>query len=519
MRTKLVTAAVLGLCTAPAVAQQAGTIELGGFIRYNRYDESFNTSGENANKWGGGGRLGYFFSRRWALELDASGNATDVANYFVGFQSTALTYYPIHLRIMFNHRFGENHPLFWFAGAGPVYNRYGKDVPGEPGFKGSDFGGGVITGFRAMLTSYLAFRVDGTFDYVPSPNNGKDEIVSQANGITLAEPPNKNTTLGLQAGLSVLLGMCNRSGDGTTISPTSANVAPGGTVTFIGNATNCGHPDRVVYSVSGPGAVSPAGVYTASQAGSAVVTACGQRNRLCSTARVTVAAPAPPPPPPPPPRTLVRCEATPSNAQPRIDQPVTITVTCYYSDGTTETTQVTGLVSPGGDVAGSAISFGTPGTKVVTVTIPGGRTLTTNIDVQQINITVSDSAFFQFDKSQIYRPQDQQSLNEVAEVLKAHPEVKLSIDGHADADGTVAYNERLGMRRATAVRNYFASRGVAVDRMTIVLRSFGECVPVAPNATAQGRAMNRRAEIKEFGNTPPGEADAKCAEQGRSRKP
>jgi outer membrane protein OmpA-like peptidoglycan-associated protein len=75
------------------------------------------------------------------------------------------------------------------------------------------------------------------------------------------------------------------------------------------------------------------------------------------------------------------------------------------------------------------------------------------------------------------------------------------------------------MRRATALKSYLQRQGVPVDRMTIVLRTFGECVPSESNETAEGRAMNRRAELREFGNTQPGPGNAVCAEEGRTRKP
>jgi len=525
MRKNFLLFAILGgWCATQASAQERGAIEVGGFVRYNWFDKSFDTSEKGTNQWGAGGRLGYFFSRHWELEADVSGNATDVKDFFKGFQSTALTYYPIHLRLNFNERLGARSPFTWFLGAGPAYNRYGKRVVGEPGFHGSDWAASAITGFRGMLTSWLAFRVDGTLDYIWNPNSGKPEIVGQAAGITAASPPSHNLNLGAQAGLSVMLGMCNRSKDGTTISPTTATVQPGGTATFNATATNCGHPDHVVFTVSGPGTITPAGVYTASGNGSATINACGQRNRICSTATVTIATPPPPaavPPPPPPPgaRTLTRCELTPATATVRIDQPVTYTVTCYYSDNTSEVVQSFTLSSPGGRVTGNAIAFAAPGTKNVTAQIPNGPTLSATIDVQQLTIVVRDSAFFEFDKTVVYRTEDQGRLNEIAKVLKDHPDIKLTIDGHADADGTVKYNERLAMRRAESLKKYLAGQGVPVDRMTIVLRSFGECVPVAPNSTDEGRALNRRAELKEFGNTMPGPGNAVCKEAGRERKP
>jgi outer membrane protein OmpA-like peptidoglycan-associated protein len=519
MRKNLLMAAVLGLCATQASAQGRGVIEVGGFVRYNWFDKSFDTSEKGTNQWGGGGRLGYFFSNHWALEADASGNATDVKDFFVGFGSTALTYYPIHLRIVFNKRFGEDSPLSWFLGAGPGYNRYGKDLPNEPGFHGSDWAASAITGFRAMLTSWLAFRVDGTLDYIWDPNNGKPAVVGQFGGISAAEPPDHNLNLGAQAGLSVMLGMCSRSKDGTTISPSTASVRAGETAAFSGTATNCGRPDQVVFTVSGPGSVDASGVYTASGSGTATVTACGVKNHLCSTATVTIAPPAPPPPPPAAARTLTRCELTPATATVRIDQPVTYTVTCYYSDGSSEGVSTFTLTSPGGTVTANAISFATPGTKNITATIPNGPTLSAIVEVQQLNIVVRDSAFFEYDKTVIYRSEDQSRLNEVAKVLREHPDIKLTIDGHADADGTVKYNEQLAMRRAVSLKSYLASQGVPVDRMTIVLRSFGECVPVAPNSSDEGRALNRRAELKEFGNTVPGPGNAVCREAGRERKP
>ena len=519
MKRNLVMASLLALgVAAPAVAQNKGTIELGAFVKFTDYDNSYGTARKSANSWGGGGRLGYFFSSKWALELDGSANATDVIEFFDGFESTALTYYPFHLRLLFNQKLGSNSPFTWILGAGPGYNRYGKEVAGEPGFKGDDWGAGALTGFRAMLTNWLAFRVDGTLDYIPSPNNGSAEIVGQASGITEAEPASKNVNLGAQAGLSLMLGMCKKDRDGTTISPTTATVTTGGTVSFSGTATNCGKADEVVYTVSGPGSIDQTGRFTATSAGNATVTACGRKNRLCSTASVTINAPAPPPPPPSA-RTLTRCEVTPATSQPRIDQPVSYTVTLYYSDGTSQPMSGATFVAAGGNINGNTISWSTPGNKTITVTCGPGVTGSATADVQQFRITVRDSAFFEFDKTVIYRQDDQRQLNEIAKVLIEHPDIRLIIDGHADADGTVKYNERLGMNRANSLKNYLAKQGVPVDRMTIIMRTFGECVPVEPNATAEGRAMNRRAELREFGNETPGPGNASCAEAGRERNP
>jgi outer membrane protein OmpA-like peptidoglycan-associated protein len=515
MKRLIAVAALLALTAAPVVAQQKGTIELGGFGKYTRYDKSYGTASKNRNSYGGGARLGYFFSPKWELEADGSINATDVVNFFKNYGSTALTYYPFHARLLYNQKLGDESPFTWILGAGPAYNRYGKRVAGEPGFKGSDWGIGALTGIRAKLTNWLAFRVDGTLDYIPSPNNGKTAVVSQAQGIVASSPASSNTNLGAQAGLSLMLGMCNKGGDGTTISPSSANIMTGGSASFSSTATYCGKPDAVGYTVSGPGSIDQMGRYTAAGVGTATVTACGKKNKLCSTATVNVTAP----PPPAPPRTLNRCELNPSNSSPRIDQPVAYSVIGYYSDGTSAPLSSATLSAPGGSMSGNSISWSTPGVKTVTANCGNGLSASASADVQQFLIVVRDSAYFNVDKTVIYRTEDQGRLNDIAKVLIAHPDIRLVIDGHTDADASVKYNERLGMNRATAMKNYFAKQGVPVDRMTIILRTFSECVPVESNATTEGRTMNRRAELREFGTQQPGPADASCAEAGRERKP
>jgi len=503
---------------APAPAQQKGSWEVGGFGRYTDYDKSYEIARQSANGYGGGGRLGYFFSRNLAVEADGSGNWTDVIEFFTGYQSTALSYYPFHLRLMFNQRFGDEGPVSWFIGAGPAYNRYGKQVEGEPGFRGDGFGSdwalSGITGFRLHLSRALALRVDGTVDYVMSPNNGKDAVTTQFAGIG-GDPATKNLNLGAQAGLSLLLGTCSKAADGTTIAPTSASIQTGGSASFSATATHCGKPDAVVFSVSGPGSVDGSGRYTSSTAGTATVMACGLKNRLCSTASVTVT-------PPPPPVTVTACELAPATATTRIDQPVNYTLTRVYSDGRREPVAGFGLQSTGGSVSGSSLSWSTPGAKTVTATAancpPAGASAA--VEVQQpISIVVHDSAYFEFDKTTVYQSADQTRLNELARILREHPGIRLVIDGHADADGTVKYNDGLGMRRAQAVLAYLRGAGIPVDQMAIEVRSFGECQPMASNQTAEGRALNRRAEIHEVGNSPYAQASASCAEAGRSRRP
>src|ERR1700730_15867308 len=99
---------------------------------------------------------------------------------------------------------------------------------------------------------------------------------------------------------------------------------------------------------------------------------------------------------------------------------------------------------------------------------------------------------FDFDKYNI-RPQDAAVLDEAAEILKAHPNVTVNVNGYCDAIGSVRYNLKLSERRANAVVSYLADHGVAESRMTP--HGYGKTNFVATNKTAEGRAQNRRVEL------------------------
>jgi OOP family OmpA-OmpF porin len=77
------------------------------------------------------------------------------------------------------------------------------------------------------------------------------------------------------------------------------------------------------------------------------------------------------------------------------------------------------------------------------------------------------------------------------------PSLKVDVAGHTDWIGTDAYNQALSERRATAVKDYLVRKGVAAGRIRTY--AYGESQPVAPNTTAEGRALNRRAEISTKG--------------------
>ena len=99
---------------------------------------------------------------------------------------------------------------------------------------------------------------------------------------------------------------------------------------------------------------------------------------------------------------------------------------------------------------------------------------------------------FQFDRAELTEP-SKATLDEIATRL-AKQDLKVTIEGYTDDRGTEQYNEQLGQRRAEAVRDYLASKGVPAQNLEIA--SGGETKPVADNASTEGRAHNRRAEVR-----------------------
>jgi len=87
-----------------------------------------------------------------------------------------------------------------------------------------------------------------------------------------------------------------------------------------------------------------------------------------------------------------------------------------------------------------------------------------------------------------------QTLEEVAASLIAWIEVKVEIQGHTDSTGSAAKNLSMSQERAEAVKTYLYNKGVSADRM--VAKGYGKEVPVADNKTKEGRALNRRVELK-----------------------
>ncbi len=107
-------------------------------------------------------------------------------------------------------------------------------------------------------------------------------------------------------------------------------------------------------------------------------------------------------------------------------------------------------------------------------------------------ITLSGSVLFPTDKSELL-PGAAERLNQVADALKEQPERSVTVYGYTDSQGNDSYNMTLSQKRADSVRTYLIGRGIPTD--VIVAEGKGKADPVATNATADGRANNRRVEI------------------------
>jgi outer membrane protein OmpA-like peptidoglycan-associated protein len=109
-----------------------------------------------------------------------------------------------------------------------------------------------------------------------------------------------------------------------------------------------------------------------------------------------------------------------------------------------------------------------------------------------IVLNMPSDVTFAVDQSDI-QPQFYPVLDDVAGILNSYPQTLIDVVGHADATGPDDYNQALSERRASSVAGYLVSRRVIQDRLYVA--GMGERAPVASNATAEGRAQNRRVEI------------------------
>ncbi|BDG07209.1 OmpA family protein [Anaeromyxobacter paludicola] len=215
--------------------------------------------------------------------------------------------------------------------------------------------------------------------------------------------------------------------------------------------------------------------------------------------------PPPPPPPPPAPEPAAAASFDPAPGHFTGAQQVTITsatpgaVIHYTTDGSAPTADspvYTGPITVSKDttVRAIAIAPGAPpsaeSTAAYTIAPPAPPP---RVSVTEKKLELTEKVFFDTGKTRI-KTQSHALLDEVATVLKQHPEVKhVVVEGHTDDVGGAASNLKLSKGRAEAVRAYLVKKGVEASRLSA--KGFGETRPVADNKTPAGRDANRRVEF------------------------
>ncbi|HRX31428.1 MAG TPA: OmpA family protein [Tenuifilaceae bacterium] len=113
--------------------------------------------------------------------------------------------------------------------------------------------------------------------------------------------------------------------------------------------------------------------------------------------------------------------------------------------------------------------------------------------ISKNEIIVMRNIFFETDSYQL-KPESTVELDKLVELLKQNPTLKIQISGHTDNQGTEEYNIALSENRAKSVVEYLISKGISPERLTS--KGYGESMPISTNNTDEGRAQNRRTEMK-----------------------
>jgi peptidoglycan-associated lipoprotein len=211
----------------------------------------------------------------------------------------------------------------------------------------------------------------------------------------------------------------------------------------------------------------------------------------------------PPPPPPPPPAAAPTASLT---ANPATIQPGQSTTLSWRTENATDVT-IDGIgkvdangsqtVQPADSTTYRLTAKGAGGsqdaTARVTVTAPpppppAQPSLT---DEQAFAQQVKD-IFFDYDKYDV-RPSDQQVLQQNAAFLQSHPNVRITIEGHADERGSTEYNLALGDNRARAAMQGLVQAGIPADRIRVI--SYGKEKPFCTESNEQCWQENRRAHF------------------------
>jgi len=483
VRTGLVTALLLLAGGMPLHAQKPGTVEIGAFGRFTKFESKLNFD----DRFGVGGRLGVFVLPNLALEGDVSYTRTKSKG------NLDVRYTPVHGRLIYNIPLADNAAVL--VGAGYVRNIF------RANYRETNHGIGGLFGVRFGLGSLAALRLDAFGDYIPTA----ETVNPQLPGV---QAKKSNFHLGGQAGLSLLLGG-KRDGDhdrdGVKNSIDACPDTPAGDAV---DARGCSLPkdadrDGVVDNLDrcpntpagtrvdaagcplakdadGDGVVDASDKCPNTPAGTAVdANGCPKDSDGDGVADANDKCPNTPA------GTGVDATGCPSDSD---------------RDGVTDARDVCPGTPAGAKVDRYGCAFDSDGDGVTDdkdlcpATVAG-----MSVDAkgcpslfQASQPLVLLGVNFETGKA-VLLPSSKGVLDQVAQSLVDNPDVNVEVGGHTDHIGSAAANLRLSEARANAVRDYLIGKGVAAGRMTA--KGYGEDNPVADNATVAGRAANRRVEL------------------------
>jgi outer membrane protein OmpA-like peptidoglycan-associated protein len=451
MKLSCATTAVLAaVCASPAIAQRAGTIELGVFGRFTHFDPSLVYD----NSFGIGGLLGVYVAPGLAIEASAAAQPTT---------STALgslTAVPLYARLVYAAPVAARAAVL--VGAGYVHQTYHRNRTGwEDGLNG-------LLGVRFDLGNRATARIAAIADYFPSPLN-------EATGI------GDNWDFSFQAGVGLLLGspaVTDEDHDGVLDAADACPHTPRGEVV---DARGCVVPkdadadgvvdanDRCPDTPAGDRVDANGCSLPKDRDGDGVVDGIDQ----CPATPAGVAVDATGCPVDLDgdgvPNSLDKCPNTPAGT------PVDA-VGCPLpkdSDGD-------GVLDPVDKCPATPV-----GQRVDAIGCPVLFTgLQRTLVLEGVNFETGSANL---------TDQSHHTLDRVAASLNAYPDLRVEVAGYTDSRGGAAVNLRLSQQRADAVRAYLVSQGV--NPLQLRSRGYGTAQPIASNATAVGRARNRRVEL------------------------
>jgi outer membrane protein OmpA-like peptidoglycan-associated protein len=483
IRSLYVASAILFGIASPAFAQKAGTVELGGFGRYTKFDSDLNFD----NKFGFGGRLGIFLVSNLAIEGDASYTQTHSSG------GNSLKAIPVHARLVFNVPLGGLGALL--LGGGYTRQLF------RSAYRETTSGVGGLAGFRIGTGSVVSFRAEATGDYIP---NAESRFASpQLAGITQTK---SNLHWGGQAGLSLLLGAkrnYDKDRDGV---PNRVDKCPSTPLGDRVDAAGCTLPKDEDHD----GVVDAQDKCPGTPSGTKVdATGCSQDGDGDGVIDVQDKCPNTPA------GTEVNASGCPrdSDADGVLDPqdkcpntpagtPVDATGCPKDSDhdGVTDTLDKCPNTPAGttvdetgcprdadGDGVGNLADKcpGTPtGLKVDATGCPALFAAGPKLVLENVTFATGKSTLL---------PESMVTLDRVAASLNNLPNVNVEVSGHTDSKGGRALNLRLSDARAKSVRDYLISKGV--DGTRITAKGYGPDKPLQSNATVGGRAANRRVEL------------------------